>query len=65
MAGGKAGFVLGSRPRRYRTTESQKRIAEAAKFCGITKGISREELVDKMKTCIPEYFRKEKEEGKA
>jgi hypothetical protein len=61
MAGGKAGFVLSARPKRYRTTASQSRIAEAAKTCGIAKGISREELVEKMRTCVPEFFRKERE----
>jgi hypothetical protein len=65
MAGGKPGLVVGSRPRRYPTTESQKRIAEAAKTCGIVKGISRDELVKAMKECVPAFFRKEKEEGKA
>lgn len=61
MSGGKPGFVLSLRPRRYKTTEQQSRIGEAAKACGIEKGITRKELVDKMVHCIPEFFRKKRE----
>ena len=61
MAGGKPGFVLSLRPRRYRTTEQQETMREAAKVCNITKGITRRELVDKMVNCIPEFYRKRRE----
>jgi hypothetical protein len=64
MAGGKPGFVLGSRPRRYPTTASQKRIGEAARFCGIRKGMTRLELIEAMKTCVPAYFEKKREENR-
>lgn len=56
MAGGKPGFVLSLRPRRYKTTKQQKRIAEAAEHCNIRKGITRAELVDAMRNCLPRYF---------
>ncbi len=56
MAGGKKGFVVSRRPGRYRETPQQSRLKEASQFCGIKKGISRTELVEKMKTCIPRYF---------
>ncbi len=61
MAGGKPGFVISVRPSRYKTTEQQKTMREAAKACGIEKGITRRELVDKMVHCIPEYYRKKRE----
>lgn len=61
MSGGKPGFVLSLRPRRYKTTPQQKKVSEAAKACGIEKGITRAQLVDRMRNCIPEFFRKQKE----
>jgi hypothetical protein len=63
MAGGKKGFVVGRRPREYKETPQQQRLREASKACGITKGISRAELVDKMKTCIPQYFEDQRKKG--
>ena len=36
-------------------------MQEASAACEIKKGITRAELVDKMKTCIPEFYRKKKE----
>jgi len=56
MAGGKPGFVIGLRPKNYKTTSQQSRIKEAAEFCGIKKGMTRAELVDKMRNCLPKYF---------
>ncbi len=61
MAGGKPGFVLSLRPRRYKTTKQQNTMREAAESCGIKKGITRKELVDKMVHCLPEYYRKLRE----
>lgn len=61
MSGGKRGFVVSTRPRQYRETPAQRRIKAAAEYCGIKKGIPRTELVEKMKTCIPEYHRKVRE----
>ena len=56
MAGGKPGFVLSVRPRRYKTTKQQELLKDAAKACGIEKGITRAELVRAMKECIPKYY---------
>lgn len=59
-------FVVRQRPKSYYQTEQQKSFAEAATYCGIVKGISRDELIDKMQNCIPQFWearRKEKEKG--
>jgi len=61
MSGGKPGFVLSLRPRRYKTTPQQARVSEAAEHCGIKKGITRAELVDKMRNCIPKYYEEVRE----
>lgn len=63
MAGGKAGFTLGLRPKRYRDTKQQKLMREASEHCGIRKGITREELVTAMTECVPEFWKKVKEAG--
>lgn len=60
MSGGRPGFVIGLRPRRYENTRQQRTIKEAAKFCGIEKGITRRELVEKMTKCIPQWFKDNK-----
>lgn len=62
MPGGKSGFVLGKRPKHYKMLPQQERMREAAEACNIKKGISRAELVKAMKECLPEYYRKKKEE---
>lgn len=61
MAAGKKGIVISSRPKEYKILPQQNRLKEAAAACGIVKGVSRAELVDKMKHCIPEYFQKLRE----
>ncbi len=61
MSGGKPGFVLSIRPRRYKTTKQQSTMREAAKACGIEKGITRRDLVKAMTECIPEFYRKKRE----
>ena len=38
-------------------------MQEACAACGIQKGITRAELVDRMKNCLPEFYRKKKEEA--
>ena len=57
MAGGNPGFVLSSRPRAYKELPQQTRMKQACEHCNIRKGMSREELVTAMRTCLPEYFR--------
>jgi len=57
-AGGHSGFIVTIRPRpkRYKKTPQQEKIAEAAKACGIRKGMSRSELIKAMRECLPRYF---------
>lgn len=50
------GYVLAKFPRDYPMTAPQRKIKDAAKTCGIKKGISRGDLVNKMRTCIPGQF---------
>jgi len=57
-SGGHRGYQLKQRPRQYPMTKQQQLFSDALKFCGIKKGISKIELMEKMKNCIPEYFRK-------
>jgi hypothetical protein len=50
--GGNRGFVLASYPSAYPLTSQQRKVKEAARACGIVKGISRRELRDKMVNCM-------------
>jgi hypothetical protein len=50
------GFVLAKFPRDYPITAPQRKVRDAAKTCGIKKGMSRGDLVNKMRTCIPDQF---------
>jgi len=36
---------------------------EANAYCGIEKGISKTEMMEKMKNCIPQFFKEVKEHG--
>lgn len=54
--GGNPGYYIASRPRPYPKNAPQKRIAEAARACGIKKGISKSDLMIAMKNCIPGKF---------
>jgi len=49
-------LVLAWRPKPYPMTPQQKKVREAAKACGIKKGMSKGELVKAMKECIPSKF---------
>ena len=53
--------MLKRRPRRYPRTPQQQKFLDALEFCGIKKGITKIELMDKMANCIPEYHREYKE----
>lgn len=55
--------MLALRPRRYARTPQQFKVAEAAKACGIHKGMSRAELIQAMTQCIPTLFETEVERG--
>lgn len=54
--GGNGGIIVSMKPRPYPMTSQQKKVATAAKDCGIKSGISKSELMTKMKDCIPGKF---------
>jgi len=54
--GGNPGIYIAAFPRPYPKTAQQKRIGEAARACGIKKGISKAALMTAMKECIPTKF---------
>lgn len=51
-----SGMVLSAYPRAYPLTAPQKRVRDAARACGIKKGMSRSALVTAMVDCIPGKF---------
>lgn len=54
-------FIVRSMPAPYPLTKQQLRFREIAEFCGIKKGITRDELIDKMINCIPQFWREHAE----
>lgn len=50
------GMVIASLPKDYPLTSQQKKVRDAARACGIKKGMSRSSLVDAMINCIPGKF---------
>lgn len=56
--GGNAGFYIASRPRPYPLTAPQRRVRDAAKECGIHKGISKRELMTAMTECVGPRMRR-------
>jgi len=50
-------FYVRKRPAPHPLSEHQKDLIEASQECGIQKGITRGELVDKMVHCVPEKYR--------
>jgi len=63
-AGRRRGYQLKQRPRQYSATPQQERFVKALRFCGIKKGITKAELMDKMRNCLPEYFRSRRDDDK-
>jgi len=63
-AGGRKGYQRKQRPRQYPMTRQQGKFVKALKFCGIVKGISKADLMDKMRNCLPEYFRSKRDDDK-
>jgi hypothetical protein len=53
--------IARKRPEPYVLTPQQEKFKRVCQECNIVKGISREQLIDKMKNCIPEAWRKIKE----
>ena len=56
-------YVLKRRPKLYPCTEQQALFRRALEFCGIQKGVSKRELMEKMRECIPQFFRSEHEKA--
>jgi hypothetical protein len=50
------GFVMAKYPKAYPITAPQRKVRDAARTCGIKKGMSRNDLVNKMRSCIPGQF---------
>jgi hypothetical protein len=49
--------VLRSRPRAYAANPQQVVFKAAVEHCGIKAGISKSELMDRMRNCIPQFYR--------
>jgi len=62
QSGGHRGLVLRRRPGRYTRTPQQELFAQACQECGIRKGMSKAELQEAMAVCIPEFFRRKRNE---
>ncbi len=54
--GGNKGWVLARYPSEYPLTEQQKKIRDAARACGIKKGMTKKALQEAMVNCIPSKF---------
>jgi len=50
--GGHSGVVFAKKPKKYPLTSQQKKVQSVAKECGIHPGISRSELIQKMRECV-------------
>ena len=54
--GGNKGWYMSSFPRAYPITRQQQRVKDAAKACGLRKGMSKRDAMTAMKECIPNQF---------
>lgn len=54
---GHRGYTLKRRQKKYKRTGQQSLFAKVAEMCGIKKGISKEELQEKMKNCVPRAYK--------
>jgi len=59
---GHRGYTLKRRQKEYKRTGQQSLFAKVAEMCGIKKGISKEELQDKMKNCVPKAYQELRKE---
>jgi tRNA A37 threonylcarbamoyladenosine synthetase subunit TsaC/SUA5/YrdC len=53
-------YYVRKRPAAHPLSEHQKDLIEASHECGIEKGITRAELVDKMRNCVPGKYKEVK-----
>lgn len=56
--GGNRGYYIAALPRPYPMTAQQRKVANVANECGITKGISKADLQRKMKECVGPKMRR-------
>jgi len=56
--GGNRGYYIASLPRPYPMTSQQRKVASVADDCGIKPGISKSDLMNKMKDCVGPKMRK-------
>ena len=56
-------LIVKHRPRSYPLNHQQLLFKEAVESCNIRKGMSRSELVEAMTNCIPEFYRKWREQN--
>lgn len=61
MVAGHGGLIVLNAPRAYPRLPQQERFLKGVEYCGIKKGITKAELMDKMKNCLPQYFKERKE----
>jgi hypothetical protein len=58
QVGGNRGYYIASLPRPYPMTSQQRKVANVADECGIKPGISKSDLMSKMKSCVGPKMRK-------
>ena len=59
------GYQIKQRPGEYSRTPQIQKVIDAAEFCGVRKGISKSELMEKMVNCIPQYHKEHKDGDKS
>lgn len=53
---GNRGLYIASAPRAYPITAPQRKVKDCAAKCGIKAGMSKTDLMTKMKSCVPTCF---------
>lgn len=56
--GGNPGMYIAARPRPYPMTPQQRKVKKVAEDCGIKAGMSKADLMTKMKDCVGPAMRK-------
>ncbi len=56
--GGNKGFYIASLPRPYPATPQQRKVRTVAEECGIKKGMSKSDLMNKMVSCVKPALKK-------
>ena len=57
-------FITRKLPQSYPLTDQQLKFKQITEECGIVKGVSRADLINAMKNCVPEKWRQIKEAEK-